>query len=500
MRRSGAERAAVANKTAAVAQVLDSVEDLMAMLIDDNPVKWRRKLLPTQKAYMQSRARVKAYMGPAGCAKTTTGCADIMLRALLIPGSKWFIARRDYNDLKKTTMDTMVSILNRLPEGTLVERSKAPPETWYIRPVTSGVGEGRGALSEIVFIGLSDNVGSYQFTGGFIDEADEVEQGYFEQMKMRLRAKPTGVEKESFDECNYFIGLAFNPPPKSHWLYRECTGRNAQDEIEGEPTMTLFKPQPLENESNLRKGYYTDLASTLPEELRARLVDGEWGNTFPGDPVIRQFRRKLHVQKGLKYKTGATLYRFFDFGYRSPGCLWAQVRKDGHVQILHEFMGKSIEGGEFVKRVLAQTAEKFPDAENFIDIGDPAVKQQKDTGSMLTILNQAGIQMRTMRTPLDISMDILRKRFESMSEGEPAILIDERCRILCDALSGGYHLDPNGLKPIKDNFYDHLVDCLRYGIFYIFGVNATAATNRVLTSVRYDRNRARQAEQEDDDE
>ena len=499
MRRSGAERAAVANKTASVAQVLDSVEDLMAMLIDDNPVKWKRKLLPTQKAYMQSRSRVKAYMGPAGCAKTTTGCADIMLRALLIPGSKWFVARRDYNDLKKTTMDTMVSILNRLPEGTLVERSKAPPETWYIRPVTASVGEGRGSLSEIVFIGLSDNVGSYQFTGGFIDEADEVEQHYFEQMKMRLRARPQGVERDAFDECNHFIGLAFNPPPKSHWLYRECTGRNAQDELEGQPSMTLFKPQPRENVANLPKGYYDELGQTLPEELRARLVEGEWGNTFPGDPVIRQFRRKLHVEKGLKYRPGATLYRFWDFGYRRPGVLWAQVRKDGHTQILREFMGKNLEGAAFVSQVLAQTAERFPDAQAFIDIGDPAVKQQKDTGSMLSVLNQAGVQLRSMRTPLDISLDVLRRRFEATTEGDPALVIDESCRILCDALSGGYHMDPNGTKPIKDNEYDHLVDCLRYGVWFLFGVNATANTNRVLTSVRYNRNAARAAESDEDE-
>lgn len=493
MRRSAVEKAAT-EKGNAAAQVLDSVEDLMAMLIDDNPVKWKRKLLPTQLAYMQSRERLKAYMGPAGCAKTTTGCADIMLRALLIPGTKWFIARRDYNDLKKTTMDTMVQILNRLPEGTLVERSKAPPETWYLRPIMTAGQNARSQLSEIVFIGLSDNVGSYQFTGGFIDEADEVEQNYFEQMKMRLRARPAGTTAESFDECNHLIGLAFNPPPKSHWLYRECTGMNAQDEVEGKPSLTLFKPQPKENVANLPKGYYDELGATLPEELRARLVEGQWGNTFPGEPVIRQFKRHVHVRKGLAHRPRATLYRFWDFGYRRPGCLWAQVRKDGHVQVLREFMGKNLEGAAFVSQVLAQTAEHYPDAEAFIDIGDPAVKQQKDTGSMLTILSQAGVALKSTRTPLDLSLDVLRKRFEVMTEGDPALLIDERCRILCDAMSGGYHMDPNGLKPIKDNEYDHLVDCLRYGIWFLFGVNATTTGNRVLKSVRYNRRAARAAE------
>ena len=114
-------------------------------------------------------------------------------------------------------------------------------------------------------------------------------------------------------------------------------------------------------------------------------------------------------------------------------------------------------------------------------------------------LSKRAVQLRSMRTPLDISLDVLRRRFEATTEGDPALVIDESCRILCDALSGGYHMDPNGTKPIKDNEYDHLVDCLRYGVWFLFGVNATANTNRVLTSVRYNRNAARAAEEDDDE-
>lgn len=485
MRRSGIEKAKEGASANLRAQVLESVDDLMALLIDDNPVKWKRKVLPTQREYMLSRDRLKAYMGPAGCAKTTTGCADIMLRALLIPGSKWFVARRDYNDLTGTTVATMTNILNRLPDGTLVERTKAPPMKWYIRPIAVGTNGHRGALSEITFMGLSDNVGSYEFTGGFIDEADEVEQHYFEQMKMRLRYRPPGLE--DFDECNHFIGLAFNPPPVTHWLYTECTGKDATGDVIKEPSFRLFKPQPQENAANLPKGYYDKLGATLTEDLRRRLVEGEWGNTFPGQPVIRQFSRRLHTRPDIKYRDGATLYRWWDFGYRRPGVLWAQVRKDGHVQVLREWMGRNVEGSQFVQQVLSQTAEFFPEALSFVDVGDPAVKQQKDTGSMLKILHDAGVQLRTLRTPLDVSLDVLRKRFETMTNGDPAILIDERCRILCDALSGGYHLDEAGVKPIKDNEYDHLVDCLRYGIWAHFGVSSTAQTQRVLTSIRYRR-------------
>lgn len=89
---------------------------------------------------------------------------------------------------------------------------------------------------------------------------------------------------------------------------------------------------------------------------------------------------------------------------------------------------------------------------------------------MLALLNQAGILMRYQRTPFDISLQLLRKRFETLIEGEPAILIDESCTILVDGLAGGYHLKEDGVTPRKDGQYDHEIDALRYGIFNLFGL------------------------------
>jgi Phage terminase large subunit len=456
---------------------LTSISDLLRLMLDGKRARDDRKINPTQLEYCLSDSKLKAYMGPAGCAKTSTGCADIMLRALLMPGTKWFVARRDYNDLIDTTMRSMQNILSQLPEGTLLDRQKMAPQKWWIRPIVHGMNGAATAPSEITFMGLSDYVGSYEFTGGFVDEADEVEAGNFMQMVGRLRHKPT----PDFPDENFFIGCAFNPPSMTHWLYTECTGLNVAGEKVKEPSMSLFRPQPAENQRNLPKGYYEQMAASMNEELRQRYVEGKWGNTYPGEPVIRQFRRATHVRQGLTHQ-GGTLFRFWDFGYNRPAVLFAQIATDGRMQVLREFLGHHIEGTKFIETVLAQTAQHFPEAEKFVDYGDPAVAQHKDTGSMLALLFNAGILMRYQRTPFDLSLQCLRKRFETLVEGEPAMLIDESCRVLIDGLAGGYHLKEDGVTPRKDGHFDHECDALRYGNWNIFGVASSAMSVGTIPS------------------
>jgi hypothetical protein len=456
---------------------LSGVDDFLRLMLDDRPDMAQRIINPTQREAILCDDRYVAYMGPAGCAKTTTGVASVVFKALMMPGTKWFIARKNYNDLLDTTYRTFTDVLNRLPEGTLLERSKSPPMKVWLKPMAIAGQPNEGDPSEITFMGLTDNVGSYEFNGGFIDEADEVEEHYVQQLKGRLRHKPYA----DYPDKNYFVMLAFNPPAVTHWLYTACTGQDASGNEVATPWLRLFRPQPRENQRNLPTGYYESMTASLPEDLRQRLVDGVWGSTFPGAPVIRQFKRSTHVRK-LKYQ-GGTLFRFQDYGYRHPGCLWAQARNDGRLEVLRELQGSNLEGTKFVDQILRVTAEEFPRATKFIDFGDPAVAQQKDTGQMLAILANAGILVRYQRVSLELSLNLLRKRFEMMTEGEPAILIDESCRMLIDGLAGGYHFAKDGITPFK-GLFDHLVDALRYGVFNLFGSTITS-TQHVPTSVAY---------------
>lgn len=447
------------------------IDDLYKLLVDGDRPKVDREVNPTQKAFWYDGSPSKSYGGPAGCAKTSTVVSELIIRALMEPGFKGLIARHDYNDLKDTTRLRFDEMMSRLPPGTIVDKNDSAPAKVWLQPSIINH-DAPGALSVITFMGLKGGLGSYEYTGAVIDECDECDEGSVNTVQTRLRHL----------KGTRYLGIAFNPPDKNHWLYTACTGLDARDEKVGEPLFSHHRPNPRENTRNLPPDYYERM-SNLPEDMRQRLRDGEWGTTFPGQPVVRAFNRKVHTDR-LKYR-GGTVFRFWDFGFNRPYCCWAQVSLKGHVEILREFLGHYMEGPAFITYVLKETALHFPGSKVFKDFGDPAVAQKKDTGSMLKLLNDAGIRIGYQHTPFDLSMRVLRMKFESLIEGVPAILIDSReCPILIGALAGGYHFKEDGVTPKKDGYYDHPVDGVRYGIWNVFGV-AQTTTSSIPANIAY---------------
>lgn len=473
-----AERRAELNET------IDSFEDLIKIMLDsEGRPKEERVINPTQKKFFEDPSRIKAYMGPGGSGKTIIGCADIIMKAFIIPGSKWFIGRRDYNDLLKTTAMTASGIMTRLPPGILVDKQKTPPMEWWLKPIVTKENP-MPALSSITFIGLSDLLGSYEYCGGFVDELDELEEDYFFQLVGRIRYKPSSMP----DMKVYPITASFNPPPKTHWLFKNCTGKTF-DGIPykgGIPTINLHTPMFKENARNLRAGYYEEMDS-MPDDLRQRLQLGEWVDIYPGDPVIRQFNKDFHVRSNITFKEG-TLYRFWDFGYNRPACLFVQMSSIGRMEIMKEFLGKQIEGNLFIEMVNNITGQHFPRAQKIVDYGDPAVAQHKDTGSMLRLLREAGINMFYKKVPFEVSLALLRQRFTTLIEGEPSLSIHPDCVTTIAGLKGGYRLKEDGLTPFKDGFYDHLIDALRYGIYNLYG-NGITNMNNFAEAAKYTNSR-----------
>jgi hypothetical protein len=437
---------------------------------------------PTQKRFIYGSEFARAYKGPAGCAKTSTLAAFAIGRALLVPGSRIFVSRANYNDILETTWTTFQTMLSKLPPGVVVERRKAPPMTLTIRPIattnTDGLTTEADLYSTITFMGLTDALGSIEATCWLVDEADEVDEARAQEITSRLRAKG--------DKRDYVAAFVFNPPSKTHWLYTACTGLDAQEVPVKEPWMALYEPEPRENIHNLPEGYYERAASAMSVEQRTRLIEGKWGSSFQGQPVYRQFKEHIHVRRGLAFNKHATLYRFWDFGYNRPVCIFAQKDPFGRVKHLREVIGHQEEARAFARRVKAIQAEKFPEARDVMDFGDPAVNQHKDTGNTLYELHKEGITMfyRTGQKIMD-GVQLIQQRLELLIDGEPALQWDEQfCPVTIDAFKGGYVLDRLGEKPVKDGFYEHPADADRYGIINILGGGYTTAN--LPDSLEYD--------------
>lgn len=461
-------------------------------MLDGNRAAGERTINPTQEAFIFSPDYASAYMGAAGVAKTSSGVAKILARALLQPGSAHAISRYDYNDLTDTTMKRAEEMVFRLPPGTLLDRDKSPPAKWWIKSVPRMQEDGtlNEEPSQITFIGGGADFGSYEFNSVFADEADEFEEKQILRIQTRLRA-PVPWKAETPGGI-YSLALAFNPPDTSHWLYTACTGLDHTGKKVKDPWLKLYVPNPKENIRNLPDGYYEKMAESLPEDMRQRLIEGQWGSVFPGEPVYRAFRRKLHVVDDIRYERGATLFRFWDFGFNYPACLWVMVGHMGDVFVMRELLGRHEEVRAFARRVKALTAQWFPEAGQFApirDYGDPAVAQKKDTGQALGMLYQEGITIHYKHTPFDLSVNQVKKLLEQLIDGHPAVQVDKQCQILVGALSGGYHLKDDGVTPAKDGYYDHLADALRYGIWNVLGPDTgSKASSEMPATVEYNPN------------
>ncbi len=457
MRKSSFEKLKEAKKREDKQLVINSIDEFYQSLLGG-------PMLPTQKRFIYGKEFCRAYKGPAGCAKTSTLAAFAWGRALLVPGTKLFISRADYNDLflPGSTFDAINGMLDLLPKDVILDRDKSPPMKWWIKPATLDGAPDDNSVSQMTFMGLRDGLGSTQATVWLVDEADEIEELRAREIIMRLRAK--GVQED------YCAGYVFNPPAKNHWLYTACTGKDAQGNRVGEgvPWMDLYEPEPQENIQNLPKGYYERFRHLSPEQ-RQRYVDGQWGATFPGLPVYRNFKQEIHVNRDLEYNPHSMLYRFWDFGYNRPVCIWAQMSPYGHLYVLKELIGHMEEIEPFALRVKAVTESRFPNAD-LRDYGDPAVKQHKDTGSSLAKLYNAGIQILYRFTHVDEGVTQIRNLLDRLIGGKPILQFNDReAPTLVDALKGGYHMDKTGDAPKKDGFYEHPADAYRYGIVNVFG-------------------------------
>ena len=455
MRKSIREKLQDAKKSKEPQLKLQSFDELLALVLGGPP-------LPTQYRFITDDARLRAYKGPAGCAKTSTLMAAGLMRSLYTPGSKGYVSRHDYNDIFSTIGERFFTMIDRLPKGMILQRDKSPPMTVWLRPIPQWDEEKQEwdeTPSKITFMGLKDAVVGVEASWWLVDEANEVDEARIHEIDLRMRN--SGGE--------YMVGLAFNPPDKHHWLYTACTGRDHQDRKIAEPWLKLYEPQPRENQVNLDDDYY-DRFTHLREDERQRYVDGEWGATFDGQPVFKEFKYAVHVRDGLKPHPDRPLFRFWDFGYYRPYCVWAQLDWQGRLLHFHEYLGSNMEATAFARACKAITAERFPYATSVLDFGDPAVVQKKDTGSTLGVLAREGITMRYRTAPIERGLNIMRRTMNTMIEGEPAAQWDRRgCPILIQALRGGYALDDKGEKPVKDGFYDHPVDADRYGFLNVLG-------------------------------
>ena len=379
------------------------------------------------------------------------------------PGVRILIGRKDFNDLRLSTMESWREVRDKV--FVLHEDKQEHREEWV-----NG--------SQIFFRELKDleGLGGQEFGVILVSEPYELDQDLYHRLKGRLSQK--GMP--------HMLLLEGNPPNEGHWLHKLVHG---DDKTPKDPDVTFFQVATDENKAMLPQGYWNSMQNA-PVSWQKKYRLGEFGFTPEGQPVYDLFKEHIHVHTCpiIPQRQGI---RSWDSGVRHPACLWAQTTPQGQLFIQYEWLGMEISLAEFAKGVTLRTNEYYASNQLIVDYGDPAMfARSPQTGKSDAQLLQENhsIQFRGRQSTHQERKSLIDKKLSELVNGSPAVIIHPRCKTLIDGLLGGYHYPKREEGkpfshvheiPKKDGFFEHLCNAFEYLIINTYGTNQSTTQDYI---------------------
>lgn len=217
--------------------------------------------------------------GGAGGGKSWIGCEWLLAMCLVFPGTNYFIGRKTLKNLKKTTLRTFQKVCKHHDIGNAY---------WKYNDQYSSIKFHNGSVIDLLELKyqpsdpMFEDLGSVEYTGGFIEEAGEVDFQAFDVLKSRVGR---GSNDKHLIKNDYTIkGKIFiTCNPKKNWLYR-----------------TFYKPwtigqlppnykfiQSLYNDNPYgESGYNHQLSQITDQVTRQRLKYGIWDYDDDDDALM----------------------------------------------------------------------------------------------------------------------------------------------------------------------------------------------------------------------
>ncbi len=420
--------------------------------------------VPTIRKFALSNARHRVLIGPFGSGKSVGCCVEIVRRGFMqapspdgIRKTRWAVIRNTYAQLKDTTIKTW---LDWFPEGIYGVYKVAD----HIYELTGF----DGVRIEIFFRALDRpeqvaNLLSLELTGAFINEAREVPKEILDALDGRIGRYPSKRD----GGCSWSgIIMDSNPPDETNWLYKLV-------EVDKPPNVELFK-QPggrsahAENIPNLPKNYYEDLMIGKSQEFIRTYIDGEYGYTMQGDPVYKtSFNQSLHVAKNILEPIKTTppipLISGWDF-YLYPCVVIGQYTARGRLLILDEVIGRDMGAERFIQTLVNPVMSTTYRGMHIMGFGDPTgnVRAQSNESTCYQVLKDNNYYwIKQCYTNAEMArINAVEYFLTRLVDGEPAILISPKCKMLIKGFNGGYRRKDNG--EIDKNMFSHPHDALQY--------------------------------------
>jgi hypothetical protein len=456
--------------------------------------------VPTIEAFFDCDAFIRGLMGPFGSGKSSGAIMEIANRGIRqavgpdgVRRTRWAAIRNTTKQLEDTTEKTFFEWFPPYQYG----EWKASKHSYTIKGLRApGDRPDVRTEIEVVFRALdrpeqASDLLSLDLTGGWVNEAREVEWSIIEALTGRLGRYPA---MRSGGPTWRGLIMDTNPPDtESDWFkfFEEMDHSEAVAELAKiipgltvENFCRLFK-QPsgrgphAENLPNLERGYYQRLAIGKSPEWIKVYIDGQYGFLMEGKPVWGDYNDAVHCPTDPKAVpkpiASRPILRSWDFGL-TPAIVFSQLTPRGQWIVFDEITCENMGAERAAELVLDHSAARYPGFE-FEDVGDPAGAQrsQSDEKTCFQILHAMDILIEPAIQSMTVRLGSVERALTRMIDGKPRFQIHPRCTKLRRALMGGYHwrrLRVSGEryaeKPEK-NGYSHVADALGYGGTKIFG-------------------------------
>ena len=397
-------------------------------------------------------------MGPLGSGKTSSMVMECMMMG---QGQA-----RDRYGLRRTR--------GAVVRNTVPELKSTTIKTWldWVRPQEHGLADIKYDLPishllrfedvemEVYFIGLDrdDDVKklkSLELSWIWFHEASEITEDIFKMGTLRVDRFPG---KRDGGCTRPAVIMDYNAVDSDHWLYKlaeESKPRNAAffrqppalledpagtiESVQG----TRYRVNPeADNLENLSKNYYPNGGEGKEDSWIKVFLCNQYGFIQSGRPVHPAYRDNVHfAEKELPVYKGLPLLLGFDFGL-NPSCAFTQFTPRGQLRVIDELCG---EGGveQFIHEQLIPHIAQWYAGMEIHGWGDPAGGEPSPTNekTCFMALREAGFDILPAPVPgNDFGMRklALDKFLSRLVDGEPAILLSDRCRTIRAGLAGKY--------------------------------------------------------------
>lgn len=443
--------------------------------------------VPSLVPFFLSEKFISLVCGPVGSTKTTAGIVKILYHAKKMAPCKDGIRRSRCIWVRQTReqlRDTSIpDFLKWFPDGQAGYFLKS--EYKYVLKLDD-------VECEILFRGLDDSndvrrLLSLQASFAVVEEFRELNKDIFEALQGRLGRYPDGSmvphrpEWGTDDKGNPIQGCVtdqgksnihvwgMSNPPDQGTYFAEFLD-NPPDN-----THVTIQPSGLSPEADwvhlLPSNYYENLAAGKSQDYIDVYIHAKFGKSLAGQPVFRSFDSTFHVAKnplnpilnGMR-----PLLIGMDFGL-NPSATIGQLDAMGRLLIYRALSSDGMGLLRFLRTVLKPClAEDFPGAPVLV-VGDPAgtARAQTDEKTVYDVLRQEGFKAVPAYTNSIVARITAVEQFLNRQvDAGAGFLLDPGCKILIQALRGGYRykLKTNGEyedTPEK-NKHSHISDSLQY--------------------------------------